>query len=126
MANPELASQLNVAETLDSLLTPGRNLWISKDSDGEYSATITRPNVSTGPVSTLEGVLDELTPNPRRKLCLHCKANKPLWRFGPDSDSKDGHAGVCKECETKRILERARQRKKKKDISSVVDGDVAQ
>lgn len=99
-------SRLHIAAMLEQLLASGRVVLISKDDEHEYTASAS-PNRHSA-ASTLEGVIEELTDHPRRKVCLRpdCSsggAPKPLWCFGADRDSADGHGGVCKNCEAKRI-----------------------
>lgn len=106
-----VAESLSLAETMIDLLTIGRCLTVSKDDEGEFTASISGPSKHSA-ASTLEGVLQELTPHPPRKKCLRCGSPKPLWTFGPDADGVDGRSSTCKSCESKRVGKHAKRKSK--------------
>jgi hypothetical protein len=96
-------AKLRTLEALESLLAAGRVILIGQDSLGDYSASASggknRHSVST----TLLGALDGLTDVPATKICLRCTVAKRIGGYGPDKDSADGIASICKACESKRI-----------------------
>src|SRR5947209_5313669 len=128
MPDHEVLGRLHIVEMIESLVTDeGACLMIGRDPDnGGGSRKATRDySVSAwngrmrkhGVASTLEGAIEACTPHPRMKICLRedCKSAgqpKSLWCFGPDRDSADGHAGVCRECEAKRIGALSRRKKR--------------
>lgn len=114
MPDHAMIADLHTVEMLQDLLSKGMFIMLSKDSEGEYFGDA---NKRMSSANTLEGCIEGLTGNPRMKVCLRtdCVSRgrlKLLSLFGPDKDSADGHAAVCRACEAKRIGER---KKKVKD-----------
>lgn len=112
--NHDPAVDRHIVSMLEKLLGERKVILISKGEDGDYSGSASR-RMSTA--TTLEGCIEELTDHPRRKVCLRKECvsagkPKPLWCFGPDKDSKDRHAAVCKACEATRVGRIGKKRKK--------------
>ncbi len=112
--NHSVIARLHTFEMLKDLLIAGKTLLISKDPDGEYTGSADRRHSSA---MTLEGCIERLTDHPRMKVCLRADCVTPgvakhLDLFGADNDSADGHAGVCKACEAKRVGGIGKRRKK--------------
>lgn len=109
-----MIADLRLAETLRELIDTCQSLWIMKGKDGLYCGNL--GNISRCTSGTLEGCIDGLTPNPRKKTCirdgcLHAGQPIVISLFGPDKDSADGHASVCHACESKRVSEHNRKKK---------------
>ena len=98
-----VAAYMDVAETLEGLLQSGKAIFITF-AGGIYEGSA---NARKSSSTTLVGCLDGMTDHPRMKTCIRveCAAQgaKRLSAFGPDRDSADGHAAVCKACEAIRI-----------------------
>lgn len=106
------AAKIHTVDMLEELLRSRKVVMLSL-VDGIYEGNADR---KPSAAETLESCIEELTEHPRRKICPRpdCVAQgkpMPLSRFSPDRDSRDGHAGVCKKCESKRV--RAFGKKKK-------------
>jgi hypothetical protein len=111
--NHVLQSHLNIVKMLEHILSEGRVVILGK-VDGDYSGGCTGRRPSTSP--TLEGCVELLTGNPRKKICIRedcptAGVAKPLDCFTTDFDSRDGHSSVCKLCESGRVGRHARRRK---------------
>ncbi len=100
----QVAAKIRVAELLDALLNEGRVLTLGRDATLDYSGSCTDPiKPRHAASSSLIGLMDGLGANPRLKVCLRCEVAKRIGGYGPDRDSADGLAAVCKACEAKRI-----------------------
>ena len=150
-----LQSRLHVVEMLEDLLDEGAVILISKDRVPmsfkdhvrEYIASRSTEGYlgKHGSAMTLEGVIEELTDNPRRKICprpscLFQGRPVPLHHFGKDSDAADGHANVCRKCESTRINDLLKKKrnsvpatghenkvsKASAEIEGVINGHVAE
>lgn len=104
---------LHTADLLDELLQNGHVLILSKDDDGFFhGSTDGKHSVALNK----EGMLEQLTPNPRVKVCLRADCDskgkpKSIHAFGPDPDSADGHSGTCRACEARRVTGRAKKKR---------------
>ena len=106
MIDHAMISDLRSVEILQELLNAGHVILMSRDEDGLYTGSAGRKCAAA---ESLESFFEELTVNPRRKVCLRkdCASSGaplPLSRFGPDPDTVDGKTSVCKACESKRVL----------------------
>ena len=105
MADHSIIADLHTCEMLQELLHAGHVLILHRADDGIYTGNAGRKHSAA---TTLEGMIEELTDRPRRKVCKRpdCAAEgqpRPLWTFGPDKDAADGRASVCKSCESRRV-----------------------
>lgn len=120
MIDRSLHVDLHISELLHELLDTGKPVMLSKDGVGEYFGNL---GSTARNACTLEGCLEALTGRVRVKTCLRqdCISRgqpKPLWLFGADKDSADGHAAVCKSCEAKRIGAIGKRKKAKEADSA--------
>ncbi len=122
-------SRINITLILEDLLERGRVVLLSPDGEKGFvsSCTSDLPLGRRCWSKTLEGVVDGLTDHPRVKVCIRkdtCQARgrpQPLSDFPGDSDSADGHASVCKECESHRVTKYQNAKKAKKALQAGQD-----
>jgi hypothetical protein len=120
VADSYIADHLRLGACLEELLMRGGILMISR-YDGDYHAEYSGPlGVRRKVAPMLVDCIEELTDNPRRKVCrregcIFKGTPLPFSKFTPDKDSSDGHASVCKDCESKRIKKHNDKKKKEKE-----------
>lgn len=111
-----MIADLHVSEMIHDLLDDNRCVMLSKAPDGIYTG-----NAGPGRASnalTLEDCIEGLFAHSRKKICVRdgCASKgepQSIGAFGPDNDSRDGHAGECRKCAAARITA---HNKKKKSI----------
>lgn len=119
-------SRINITMILEDLLEAGRVVMLSPDGEKGFNSSATPRRMCWS--KTLEGAVEGLTDHPRVKVCIRerdaCQARgrpQPLSDFPADSDSADGHASVCKECESKRVTRYQRAKKAKSEAGAKAD-----
>ena len=115
-----MQSAIRAFETLEYILSTGNVVLIHRDDDGYYTGSAGRKHATA---ESLESFVDELSDNPRRKVCTKAECGSggksmPLSRFGPDPDSLDGRMSVCKACESKRVMDFKRRKKIESDLAA--------
>lgn len=111
-------------EMLEELLGTGFVVQLAKDPEGMTGVGKRQPGDYSGSAwdgkvrrfaasSELAGLIEELGPNPRKKVCLGCGLPKSLvGAFGPDKDSADGRSGECRACAAVRIGKIGKRKKR--------------
>lgn len=101
-------ARVHIAEMLESLLVAGRAVFITCTHACNGRSKFLYEGSATGPTkhssaTDLEGCVEGLTDHPRRKKCVHCGEERPLWNYTTDRGARDGHSSACHRCEAKRV-----------------------
>ncbi len=128
--DPATQSKINIAELLDTMLTAGRTVILSRCPEGWYIGTSgSGRSIRHGNTLSLEGVVESISDHPRTKVCIRedCSSKgKPIsiWCFGPDKDAADKRAAVCRPCESRRIRQIAVRKLQQAKAKGKEDGKV--